>query len=415
MNSTQFHRILPILVCLVAAAAIDLTYFPPHTVFPDEQRFLGSAARLAASGEFWVGADRAWEMPGTALFFAPFVSLFGVNGAIIPIRLFQALLLAAQCAMVASIAGAIARDRFTALVAAWMVALYPFLLYYQGLLLSETLFNTLLLAGVAALYAWRSRGMRINAMFVIGCACFAAAAYVKATLTVLPPALFVVTALSAGMTWRRSTAVLLAATGLYAGLLSLWWIRNAVLLDRFVPFTTNSTLNLYLGNNPHNRNAGLNWKSDVEPEVVARIAALPDETARQRAFGEAATGYIKAHPAVFLQNVWKKFVRFWNVVPNAAEFKGGIYAAVSLASFGPVLLLAIVGTVRSRRSWRRLVPILLIVGYFTAVHSVVIASLRYRLPIEPLLIALAAGPVATLLTSAAARIRPKEHAAGHPS
>lgn len=411
MNSKQLHRILPILACLVASAAVDLAYFPPHTVFPDEQRFLSSAIRLATDGQFWVGADRAWEMPGAALFFAPFVRLFGADGVIIPIRLCQALLLAAQCALVAFIAGAISRDRLTAIVAAWMVALYPFLLYYQGLLLSETLFNTLLLAGVAALYGWRRRGLRIDAMFIVGCACFAAATYVKATLTVLPPALFAVTAWTAGATWRRSATVLLAAACLYAGFLSPWWIRNAVLLDHFVPFTTSSALNLYLGNNPHNREAGIDWRSDVEPEVVTRIAALPDEIARQHAFSKAATDYIKAHPDIFLQNAARKFVRFWNVVPNAAEFSGWTYAAISLASFGPVLLLAIVGVLRGWRSWRQLTPILFIIGYFTVVHSIAIASLRYRLPLEPLLIALAAGLVAALLTAAAARLRPQSYAA----
>lgn len=411
MNSTQFHRVLPILVCLVACAVIDLAYFPPHTVFPDEQRFVSSAARLVANGEFRVGADVAWEMPGTALFFGPFIRLFGVDGAVVPIRLCQALLLATQCALVAFIAGALVRDRLAALVAAWMTALYPFFLYYQGLLLSETLFNTLLLAGVAATYAWRARGLHIGGMLVVACACFAGATYVKATLTVLPPLLLAVTAWSAGASWRRIAAVLLAAACLYTGFLSPWWIRNANLLGHFVPFTTSSAQNLYLGNNPRNQDAGIDWGSDVEADVVARIAALPDEIARQRAFNDAATGYIKTHPATFVQNAFKKFVRFWNVVPNAAEFKGGIYAAISLVSFGPMLLLAIAGVACGWRSWREFAPILLIIGYFTAVHSVTIASLRYRLPLEPLLIALAAGPAAALLSIAAGRLRRRGRAA----
>jgi hypothetical protein len=41
-----------------------------------------------------------------------------------------------------------------------------------------------------------------------------------------------------------------------------------------------------------------------------------------------------------------------------------------------------------------LLPIGLLMAYFTFVHAVTIASLRYRLPLEPFLIVLAAEPLA---------------------
>ena len=49
------------------------------------------------------------------------------------------------------------------------------------------------------------------------------------------------------------------------------------------------------------------------------------------------------------------------------------------------------------RKWGSLAPLYMVIGYFTLVHMVSIASLRYRLPIEPLLIALAAGPIGALV------------------
>jgi hypothetical protein len=45
-----------------------------------------------------------------------------------------------------------------------------------------------------------------------------------------------------------------------------------------------------------------------------------------------------------------------------------------------------------------LAPLYLVFGYFTFVHIVTIASLRYRFPIEPLLIVLAAEPTTALIT-----------------
>jgi 4-amino-4-deoxy-L-arabinose transferase-like glycosyltransferase len=394
MNSQCFYRVLPYLACLLACSIVNLFYFPPTTVFPDEQRYLASAIRLAASGEFWIGGDRAWEMPGTAAFYAPLVWLSGADAAIVPIRLAQSVLLAIQCGLVGFIARRMFGKATVALIAACIAALYPFFLYYQGLLLSETLFNTLLLAGVAALYRWRERGLRIDAALAIACLCFALATLTKATLTVLPPLLIAATAWAAGATPRRAFTALVAASCLYAAFLSPWWIRNAALLHAFVPFSTGSSQNFYLGNNPRNVNAGIDWSSDVDPATVARIAALPGEVERQRAYGRIAVDYITENPAVFLRAAAKKFLRFWNVVPNAAEFKTGVYSLISAASFGPVLALALLCLLRRRRDWPMLAPVCLIVGYFTLVHVVTIASLRYRLPIEPLLIILAAEPIA---------------------
>jgi hypothetical protein len=394
MNLRPGYRLTPYLVCLLACVVIDLLYFPPMTIFPDEQRFLTSAARLIATGQFWVNNnDRAWEMPGTAFFFAPAVWLFGVHGAVIPLRLAQAVLLLIQLGLIALIARRLFGNPTIGFIAACIAAVYPFLLYYQGLLFSETLFDTWFLAGIAALFWWRDRGMAIDRALVVTTFCFVAATMTKATLTVLPPLLLTATAWLAGVNWRRLVAILLAASCLYGAFMSPWWIRNAVVLHAFVPFGTNGAQNFYLGNNPHNRDGGIDWKTDSDAAAVAKIMALPTELERQHAFAKTAIDYIKDNPTVFLHAMAKKFVRFWNIIPNAAEFRGGLYAIVSAASFGPILALALVAALRRRRQWQLLAPLYLIVGYFTFLHMVTVASLRYRLPLEPLLIILAAEPL----------------------
>jgi hypothetical protein len=354
-------------------------------------------------------------MPGTALFFAPAVWAFGAHGAVIAIRIAQAVLLVIQCGLIAAIARRIFGKPATAFVASCIAAVYPFLLFYQGLLLSETLFNTLLLTGVAALFWWRDRGLRVDTAFVATCVSLAAATLTKATLTLLPPLLLAATAWAAGATWRRTIGILIAASCLYAAFMSPWWIRNAEVLHAFVPFTTSSAMNLYLGNNRDNPDVGIDWDHDAEPAVVAAFKALPDELARQRAYNKAALDYIKANPGTFVQAAAKKFLRFWNIVPNASEYRGRAYAIISIASFGSVLVLALLCALRQWRQWRALLPLYLIIGYFTFVHVVTIASLRYRFPIEPLLIVMAAEPaaalVATMRGSLARRIRVAGHAA----
>jgi 4-amino-4-deoxy-L-arabinose transferase-like glycosyltransferase len=396
MTLRPFYLCLPCLACLLACSAINLLYFPPGTVFPDEARFLASAIRLASTGEFWVGPDRAWEMPGTAAFYAAVIYLFGPQNPISPIRFAQSILLAIQCGLIALTALRLFGSRTTAFIAASIAALYPFLVFYQGLLLSETLFDTFLLAGMLALLWWRDRGARIDMALVIATVLFALATLTKATLTFLPPLLMAATAWIAGVSLRRSLVILAAALCLYAACLAPWWIRNATLFHSFVPMTTGAAMNLYLGNNPRNLTGGISWATDVDYAEAQRLLAIPDEIERQRTFSRIALDYIKAEPLTFVRNAAKKFVRFWNVVPNAAEYQTPLYAVIAALSFGPVLLLALGCAAWRWRQWRDLAPIYLMIGYFTFVHVITIASLRYRLPIEPLLIILAAAALGAL-------------------
>jgi 4-amino-4-deoxy-L-arabinose transferase-like glycosyltransferase len=382
------------LLCLLIGAALDFVYFPKSTIFPDEQRFLDSAARLAQIGEFSISGDRAWEMPGTAMFYAVFARLFGADDALLAIRMAQALLLVIQSALIGITAQRVFGDHRAGIVAATIAAFYPFFLYYQGLLLSETLFNTLLVAAFACLYWWCDRGLRLDRVFVLACLCFAAATMTKATMAFMPPLLLAAAALQGPQKLRRASHILLAGTLLYVAFMSPWWIRNYRLFGTFVPLSTAAGSNLYLGNNPNNRHAGIDWANDVEPEVVGRILAIPDELARQRAFASAAVEHITGDMAGFFKRMAKKFVRFWNVIPNAEIFRSAMYRFISAASFGPILLLAILSAVCWRSQWLRLVPIYLLTAYFTLVHTITIASLRYRLPLEPFLIVLASAPIA---------------------
>ena len=397
VRSKLFYLGLPWLACLAACTVINLFYFPPTTIFPDEQRFLWSAVRLAASGEFWAGPDRAGEMPGTAIFFGAAVWLFGPDGAILPIRFAQSVLLIVQSALLAFIARRLFAKDIALYFASGIAALYPFFLFYQGLLLSETLFDTLLCAGIAALYWWRDRGLRLDLAFLVACLFLTAATLTKATLTILPPILIAATAWSTGIHLRRAVAILAAASCLFCGFMSPWWIRNATLFGTFVPFTTGSAQNLYIGNNPRNLNAGINWKTDIEPEVTAKLFALPSEIERQHAFTKAAVDYIKENPTAFFRAAGLKFIRFWSLVPNASEYKTSVYSIISAASFGPILALALICAIRFWRQWYLFTPLYLLITYFTLIHVIAIASLRYRLPIEPAIIVLAAGSIAAFL------------------
>lgn len=398
---------LCLLLSLAASLTVDFAYFPSRTVFPDESRFLESAQHLAATGRFTSSGSHAWEMPGTAVFQAPFFIVFGPH-PLLAIRVAQAFLLLVQALLAGWIALQLFGNRRSAAVAATAFSLYPFFIFFQGLALSEMLFNLLLVAAMASLLLWAKRGMNVDRWFALGCVAFAAATYVKASLTVLPPFLFAAIVVCAGSGIARALRVFILAFLFYAACLSPWWIRNYAVLETFVPFTTSASQNLYLGNNPSNEGAGADWATGADAKTVQRMLDLPDEVARQRAFTSAAIAHIASDPVAFLKRAALKFIRFWNVVPNAQDFRTPLFAVVSAASFGPVLLLAIVCAAFGYAPQRMLIPFYLLFLFFTLLHVITIASLRYRLPLDPFLIILAADPLRRLIEAVVALIRPRD-------
>ena len=218
----------------------------------------------------------------------------------------------------------------------------------------------------------------------------------------MPPILAAAAAIS-----RRSLfdglRVLITAAALYAALMSPWWVRNYSLLGEFVPFTTSSGEALYSGNSPNNPQVGAyapyrpqNWA------VVDGVSleAIPGEIDRYKAFRSHAVAYIIRDPADFVRRAIIKLRVFWNIMPNAPGFQKPLYKVMGAASFGPVLALAILGLFQRRRQFFELLPFYLTIGYFTLIYTITMASIRYRLPIEPLLIVLAAGALAVMIRAA---------------
>ena len=382
-------------LALLAYLVLDLRIFPLQIRFPDEERFISEAVTFARTGEFWVWHDRAWEMPLLGLLYGVIYKAVGSEPNLIAVaRCLQALLLVTQAWLCADLAGRLFLEQRSAPDFAFIgVLAYPMFVAFQALLLSEALFTFLLVLGIWCLYRWAAEPARIRWLLAY-VASMAAATYTKASLTWLPivlPILIVCPPVS----WRHALRVVTLAALAYVVCLSPWWIRNAQLFEQPVWFTTSSSSNLYLGNNPANVTATNAWEHDVEEPFVAANSLLP-EGERDRRFRERAIAYIRDEPLRFIQNAGRKFVRFWNIFPNHEAHRQGAQFWLVVTSYGPVLLLTLLTVWLYRHRWRRLLPIYCLIAYFTMIHMVTIASIRYRLPLEPFLVVFAAAAVARL-------------------
>jgi hypothetical protein len=288
-----------------------------------------------------------------------------------------------------------------ALAGALVVAIYPALLEYQGMLMSEPAAASLLSGGVlAALWAWdggRWRWLLPGVLF--GALALARPEYL-AIAGLVALAVFV---REARGDWRGS---LIRAAIFLLGLVVIvapWTIRNAVALDRFVPISTGGGQVLF---------AGTYLPSDGDPEKVGAevVAENPDlfvpRDARQLRLEQILARLAdNRHPGMETDEALSKMGKeqLWDDVSDEpVEYAGFVATKVwRIWSHGPrdvmreplweVLhwLLVVLGLAGlAILAWQRRWEALLIGTIFlaiTAVSALLVASPRRVLVLVPLL------------------------------
>jgi hypothetical protein len=292
------------------------------------------------------------------------------------------------------------------LVGAALVAVYPALLEYQGMLMSEPLAATLLSGAVLAIF-WA--GDRDGAApWLLPGALLGATAMVRPEyLGVALLLAVVVFARSARGDWQRALA---QAAVLLAGVVVVvapWTIRNAVALDRAVPISTGGGQVLFAGTylpsdgDPEKvgaevvaRHPGLFAPADARrlrlEQILARLAAarypeLETDRALARMGREQLGDDISEQPLEYAGFIATKTGRIWSHGPRAVMRAPGWeilhWALVGLGLLGLCLL-----------AWRRRWEAWLLATVFlaiTALSALLVASPRRVLVMAPLVAALA--------------------------
>jgi hypothetical protein len=213
---------------LIAAAAIRLTLLvlvlarggSSSLISTDTPSYLDPGRNLLLHGGFVAnGVPDLFRTPGYPLFLA-ITSLAGV-----PVTAFiQVILSVFSVLLIWRLAGAVIADQRVALGAAWLFAFEPIGITYSVILLSETLFLTLLLLSMERLSTFlHGRSLRVLALSGLW---LAAATFVRPVTYYLPVALavglFVVLWRERGLRWK-APAVLLISVLPWLG---AWQIRN---------------------------------------------------------------------------------------------------------------------------------------------------------------------------------------------
>jgi 4-amino-4-deoxy-L-arabinose transferase-like glycosyltransferase len=268
-----------------------------------------------------------------------------------------------------------------------------------GSLLTETLFVLLELAAVAAAVMAVGSPHRVRWALVAGLLVGAASLTRTNGIVLLLPLAWAVWGPAPRFSWRAlaPVAVLVAAT---AAAIAPWTIRNAESMEAFVPVSTETgsalagTYNQTAQNAPRNPRTW-HWPKLV-PELQPALRKPMTEPQRQRQLIEIAVDYVQAHPGAPLASVATNTARFFGLggprwwrfsastidIPEAA-------ADASMAWLALVAPLVLIGIVAAWRrggpAWLWLVPVLLLLS-----ATIVVGETRFRAPIDPYLVLLAA-------------------------
>jgi 4-amino-4-deoxy-L-arabinose transferase-like glycosyltransferase len=292
--------------------------------------------------------------------------------------------------------------RTVGLIAMGLGAIYVPLITVGGAVMSETLFAALLLGALAAalqrrrsVHTWR---WVIAAGVLTG---LAGLTRPNAMVLLLPLAVAVWTVRP-----RLSPRALVAPAALVAVALltvSPWTIRNAIVLDHFIPFSTqpgSALAGTYNDESRTDRENPASWRSikhiDAYLHLWRNLHRLP-EPAVEDELAASARRFIREHPGYVATVAWWNTRRmldlagvgWWRHTAATISIRRG-WADAGVYCFWVFALLAVVGaaTRRARRTpllvWA--IPVLL----YLSVVFLVVETPRYRTGIDLFIVMLAA-------------------------
>ena len=274
-----------------------------------------------------------------------------------------------------------------ALAAMALAAVFPPLVMVSVAQLSEGLFIALVLGALACALALRRAPQRTAWVLAAGPLAGAAALTRTNGLVILVPLLLAVP--------RRRLVLLAAALVVIAP----WTIRTSTALDTFVPTTTQAGFTLAGAYNDEARTderLPAAWRPPTMPPYDALRRRGPNEAELERDFRSEVADYVADHPGYVPRVVFWATARMLNVadaeIEELSSREAGVgdgFVKLNRLSLWVLLALAVAGAVLARPPpWFWLFPLLLWLSV-----AITIGATRYRTPVDPFLILLAAAAI----------------------
>lgn len=292
-------------------------------------------------------------------------------------------------------------DPVAAVVAALLVAFYPGAIAMSVFILSEAPFVPLMLLNlgwlIIALQA--EEGSRRTKFAALAGLAFGLAILMRPSWLMFPMFAAPIGLLFYGnrkqQLFTYATAAIVAAM-----VLAPWWVRNYIVVGKFVPTTLQVGASLYDGISPMATGASdmsyvPGFKQDLAVEEANADGPLPGtfESRLDDRMKQASIDWAQQNPGKVIQLAGVKFWRYWTPLGNDSEVIGKM-AIVTALGYLPIVLTGLIATVLyARRMWVYFL-LALPIFYFCCLHMVFVSSIRYRQPPMLALAILSAGLIA---------------------
>lgn len=284
--------------------------------------------------------------------------------------------------------------------AGWMWAVFLYSIVWPEQLVWSTWLITLLLAILFAMSLGLRESLRIRDWIAFGALSGVAGLTDPAVMSVLP--FLALWALwrnykraepGGGRPWKRLVAPALACLLATLVVIAPWFVRNYVVFHRFIPFRDSFGVVLRAGNVGDSTHmlamqAGP-WRDPAEMSEFLKYGELGymDEKERE------ALAYIAAHRKEYVESCAQRFVYVWthvwlvprHMMPKVEEDPSEIFLFTGLS----FVMLAGLATALKRKP-DEASPYLIALILFPLVYYLTSLEPRYRVPIDPMIMALAA-------------------------
>jgi 4-amino-4-deoxy-L-arabinose transferase-like glycosyltransferase len=315
--------------------------------------------------------------------------IYSVQSAVV-VEVFQSLCAALSCVVFYHLGKKF--SEMVGLLAALGMAFYPASILFSTMRIGPIVLVVLLL-GMIMLYLFRiqEHGRRRDAVIC--------GVLMGITALVEPAGILFFVASCVWLLWWSSGSRFAAVkSSLLMGTVCIlcvlpWTIRNYVVFNAFVPLKSSIGTNLLQGNNPYAN--GITFDGFYENQIQQIFTEQErakwqtmDEVQKNKFMEEKAIGFIKADPKRFVELTLKRTFYYWSFVN---PYRPTPYDSLRIATYGPVLILAVIGLILSRRKkWREgSLFLALIVSYPLFYYVTQITINRYRYGVEAFLLILA--------------------------